>query len=55
MEYKGNWYFIYHNGGIQTEGGSYSRSVCMDKLEYNLDGTIKRVQMTTEGVTQIKE
>lgn len=51
IEFKNDWYFIYHNGSIQTDGGSYSRSVCIDKLEYNADGTIKRVQMTTEGVS----
>ncbi|MCJ8209136.1 family 43 glycosylhydrolase [Mucilaginibacter sp. RS28] len=50
VQFKGDWYFIYHNGGIQTNGGSYSRSVCVDRLQYNPDGTIKRVVMTTEGV-----
>lgn len=54
VEFKGDWYFIYHNGGIQTDGGSYSRSVCIDKLHYNPDGTLKRVAMTSEGVGQIK-
>jgi predicted GH43/DUF377 family glycosyl hydrolase len=50
VEFKGEWYFIYHNGGIQTDGGSYSRSVCIDKLYHNPDGSIKRIQMTSEGV-----
>lgn len=50
VEYKGEWYFLYHNGGIQTDGGSYSRSVCIDRLEYNEDGTIKRIVMTSEGI-----
>ena len=54
VEYKDEWYFIYHNGGINTNGGSYSRSVCIDKLEYNRNGTIKRIVMTTEGVDAIK-
>lgn len=49
VQFKGQWYFLYHNGGIQTEGGSYSRSVCIDRLEYNSDGTIKRIVMTSEG------
>lgn len=53
VEFKGNWYFIYHNGGINTDGGSYSRSVCVDSLNYNPDGTLKRVVMTTEGVGQL--
>ncbi|WP_225551147.1 family 43 glycosylhydrolase [Sphingobacterium bovistauri] len=50
LEFKGKWYFIYHNGGINTDGGSYSRSVCIDKMEYNDDGTIKRIVMTSEGI-----
>ncbi len=54
VEYKGKWYFVYHNGGIQPSGGSYHRSVCIDYLYYNQDGTLKRVQMTTEGVDEIK-
>lgn len=51
--FNGQWYFIYHNGGIQPDGGSYSRSVCIDRLYYNPDGTMKRVQMTTEGVSPL--
>jgi hypothetical protein len=54
IEYKGESYFIYHNGGIQTDGGSNSRSVCIDKLEYDKDGMYKPVIMTTQGVDQIK-
>jgi hypothetical protein len=32
IEYKGKWYFIYHNGAISTQGGSFRRSVCVDYL-----------------------
>jgi len=51
IEFKGRSYFIYHTGGIQTTGGSYRRSVCIDYLYYNPDGTMKRVVQTTEGVS----
>lgn len=51
IEFKGQWYFIYHNGAIPTEGGSYRRSVCIDYLYYNEDNMIKRIQMTSEGVS----
>jgi len=50
IEYKNQWYFIYHTGGIQPNGGSFRRSVCIDHLYYNEDGTIKRVVMTSEGI-----
>jgi beta-xylosidase len=50
IEYKGDWYFFYHTGGIQPHGGSFRRSVCIDRLYYNEDGTMKRVIMTSEGI-----
>jgi len=50
IEFMGRWYFIYHNGGVQTTGGSYRRSVCIEHLEYNSDGTMNRIVQTTEGV-----
>lgn len=53
LEYKGEWYFVYHNGAIPTQGGSYLRSVCIDRLYYNEDGTIRRIQMTSEGVVPV--
>jgi len=54
LEFKNSWYFIYHNGGANTEGHSFRRSVCIDRLYYNPDGTIRRIQMTTEGVNDGK-
>lgn len=53
VQYRDNWYFVYHNGAMQTQGGSYSRSVCVDELKYNDDGTLQRIIMTTEGVKQL--
>ena len=50
IDFKGKSYFIYHNGGVNTAGGSFRRSVCIDELFYNKDGTLKRVVMTSEGV-----
>lgn len=57
IEFKGKDYFIYHNAAIQHDsaigaGGRYRRSVAVDKLEYNIDGTIKRIVMTSEGITE---
>jgi len=54
IDFKGKSYFIYHNGAINTDGGSYRRSVCIDYLNYNSDGTMKRVVMTSEGVKKAK-
>ena len=55
IEYKGKSYFIYHNGSIPLYGGSFRRSVCIDYLYYNPDGTMKRVIMTTEGVEPVTD
>jgi beta-xylosidase len=52
IEFKGQSYFIYHNGGT-PQGGSFRRSVCVDYLYYNPDGTIKRIVMTSEGVNPV--
>jgi beta-xylosidase len=53
IDYKGKSYFFYHNGSLPT-GGSYRRSVCVDYMYYNEDGTIQKIIQTTEGVSKIK-
>lgn len=53
IDYKGQSYFFYHNGGLK-DGGSRRRSVCVDYLHYNPDGTMQRVVMTSEGVNAAK-
>ena len=52
VDFKGRSYFFYHNGGL-PEGGSHRRSVCIDYLYYNGDGTMRRVVMTSEGVQRV--
>jgi beta-xylosidase len=54
IDFKGISYFIYHTGAIPTDGGSFRRSVCIDYLYYNKDGSMKRVVMTSEGVKPAK-
>jgi len=49
LELNGEWYFVYHNGALPG-GDSHHRSVCIDRLEYNPDGTMKPVVMTSTGV-----
>lgn len=52
IDFKGQSYFIYHNGALK-DGGSHRRSVCIDYLYYNNDDTLKRVIMTSEGVNAL--
>ncbi len=59
IEFKGQSYFIYHTGAVppkdgEPSGGRFRRSVAIDPLYYNEDGTLKRVIMTTEGVHAVK-
>ncbi len=50
IELNKEWYFVYHNGARQDGGTSYSRSACIEKMEYNPDGTIQPIIMTSEGL-----
>ncbi|WP_345950248.1 glycoside hydrolase family 43 protein [Mucilaginibacter sp. PAMB04274] len=54
INFKGKDYFIYHTGALAADAGGFHRSVCIDYLYYNKDGTIKRVIMTSEGVKPVK-
>lgn len=49
VNFKGQWIFISHNGGLPT-CTSYSRSVVAEPMEYNADGSIKPIPPTAEGV-----
>ncbi len=50
LEYKGESWFIYHTAALPT-GGNYRRSVSMEELHYNADGTIDKIVPTASGVT----
>jgi len=45
VAFKGRWYAFYHNCVISGRGNL--RSVCVDELFFNDDGTIKLVEQTT--------
>ncbi len=53
IEYENQPYFIYHTAGLPT-GGDYRRSVCIDSMFYNADGTIQSIIKTTTGVKSIR-
>ena len=49
VKYKGQWYAFYHNSELSMRNGEHNdwlRSICVDKLYYNSDGTIKKVVQT---------
>ena len=43
------WYIVYHRRPIPNKGRDH-RVICVDKLEFNQDGTIEQVKMTFKGV-----
>jgi hypothetical protein len=48
IDFNGKSYIFYHNAALPT-GGEYRRSVAVEELHYNADGTIQFVPQTTEG------
>jgi beta-xylosidase len=53
IDYHGKTYFFYHNGSLPS-GGDYRRAVCVEYMTYSTDGTIRKVEQTTEGVAPVK-
>lgn len=54
VEYKGNWYMFYHNQAISNTGKGNLRSICVDQLYFNDDGSIRSVEQTKTGVAAVK-
>jgi arabinoxylan arabinofuranohydrolase len=61
VEYHGKEYLFYHTSALSSwrqdefkaEGTWTQRSVCIDELKYNPDGTIIPVQQTIKGVDKV--
>ena len=49
INYKGQWYLFYHHNDFSPRDDK-RRSVCIEKLYFNADGTIKEVKPTMRGV-----
>ena len=49
INYKGQWYLFYHQNAFSPSDDK-RRSVQVDKLYFNADGTIKEVKKTMRGV-----
>jgi len=56
VQFNNQWYIAYHNrkqASINKVDTTYHRSVCIDRLYYNSDGTIKKVIPTETGPDKI--
>ncbi|MDH7452043.1 glycoside hydrolase family 43 protein [Luteimonas composti] len=54
VEFKGQWYFFYHNGVLTVgdQGGALGRrAVAVEHLYYDADGGIVPIEHTREGVS----
>ncbi|WP_242696180.1 family 43 glycosylhydrolase [Longitalea luteola] len=52
---KDEWYIVYHrfeypNGIHMGRSAGYNRELCIDKMEFNVDGSIKQVVPTHKGI-----
>ncbi|MBQ8968134.1 MAG: family 43 glycosylhydrolase [Bacteroidaceae bacterium] len=57
---RDEWYIVYHRINKdyllpEPHGPGFHRQVCIDRMEFNPDGTIRRVQPTREGVAPVKK
>jgi arabinoxylan arabinofuranohydrolase len=68
VEFKGQWYLFYHNSDLYYEqnpdqkpvcnwnsAAPFRRSLCVDYLYYNEDGTIKQVIPTKTSVAELPD
>ena len=53
IDFNGSSYLFNHNGSLPG-GGSYKRSVYVEKFNYNSDGTIPLIRMTSTGLNGVK-
>ena len=49
VEYKGQWYLFYHTNFFSPKDDK-RRSVCIEKVAFNADGTIQEVKATMRGI-----
>jgi hypothetical protein len=49
VNYRGQWYLFYHRNHFSPNDDK-RRSVCIEKLAFNADGTIQEVKQTLRGV-----
>lgn len=55
VKFKNQWYAFYHDSSLSLMNGEFNdwlRSICVDKLHYNPDGTIQMVKQTRDMKTE---
>lgn len=57
FEFKGNYYFVYHNREVATNAGiptTVKRNLGVEPLYYNADNSIKKIDFTRDGIGQLE-
>lgn len=56
VQFNDQWYAFYHNRAVSNERGdsTYQRSINVDRLYFNGDGSIQEVNAGPEGVPQLQ-
>jgi len=57
FKFQDNWYHVYHNRIVATEAGiptGFRRNIAIEQFSYGDDGSIQKVEYTTNGVKQIR-
>jgi hypothetical protein len=52
VEFKGQWLFFSHNGGLKGGNGVH-RSIIIEPMRYNADGTIQKIHPSSEGASRL--
>ena len=57
---RDEWYIVYHRINKDylyphAKGSGFHRQVCIDRMEFNEDGTIRKVTPTQEGIPAIRK
>lgn len=52
---RDEWYIVYHriNKNYLDNGPGYHREVCIDRMHFNADGTIKKITPTHKGIEAV--
>ncbi|MHA6247172.1 family 43 glycosylhydrolase [Pontibacter sp. CAU 1760] len=56
---RDEWYIVYHRfnfpkGIAMGDAAGYNREVCIDRMEFNADGSIRQVMPTHEGIKPLQ-
>lgn len=51
VDFGGKTWFFYHNAGLPG-GGGFNRSICVQELKFNPDGSVVQMDMTEQSVAQ---